>query len=79
MLFRFRFRRPNFSNWGGEPIAASSNSYQINWSVRVIPQGLAELINANFQHGLANAAVAPHRIQQLILGYKVAAPFNQIT
>ena len=43
MLFRFRFRRPNFSNWGGEPIAASSNSYQINWSMRIISQCLAEL------------------------------------
>ena len=79
MLFRFRFRRPNFSNRGSETIAAPSNSYQISRSMRVISQYLAQLINAHFQHGLADAAIPPHGIQQLILGYQLAVPFNQIT
>jgi len=64
-----RFRRGGRDGRrGDEPVAAAVQCLDVAWAPRVVPQRLADLLDAGHQRGVADRRVRPDRGEQLILG-----------
>ena len=65
-------------NRRNEPVAAPRRRLDVARLARVVAQRLAQLVHHVLQRRFVDVAVAPHRIEQRVLGYQLARAARQL-